>query len=90
MNYPKTLVNSLSKIDKEIVRPEIVRPKMFDLKIGSIIFDNLENHGEHFKKVGIQCLRCSRCLKTKTIDICFIRTAKKIRFINDFQSKFTH
>ena len=38
-------------------------------------------------KVGIQCLRCSRCLKTKTIDICFIRTVEKIRFINYFQSK---
>ena len=37
--------------------------------------------------MGIQCLRCSRCLKTKTIDICFIRTVEKIRFINYFQSK---
>ena len=39
--------------------------------------------------MGIQCLRCSRCLKTKTIDICFIRTVEKIRFINYFQSKIS-
>ena len=73
MNYPDTLVQSLSKIDKEGVSGLSWNDEnRYDCSIS--------NKKRQTKKVGVQCISSIASIQAATPHLCFVRIAQEVWF----------
>ena len=80
MNYPKTLVNSLSKIDKEIVRRQTRSPRN--------IVRNDKQLTEQFKKWEFNVYDVADASKQRPLTYVLYELLKKYDLLTTFKVRF--